>query len=342
LNIPYSKIDGGIAPPTSVRLEACSLCQLKCPLCPETQDKATTIIGQGYLSYKTFKAFIDNNPKINWVELASSGEAFLNPDLPKILEYTHTKKITTTINEGANLNYASDEALEALVKYETQVVRCAIDGVTQETYATYRVGGKLKNVIENVRKINTYKKKYRSSKPYLIFQFIVFGHNEHEMEKAALLANLLTMKISFRYNLLPDCMPVKNRSHVRGLIGYVDRRDYLKKTEKDYVRGVCHALWKSPQINWDGKLLGCSNNIRVIFSENVFDGNLLMHYNGEKIRYARQMLMGKAPPREDLPCLGCPMYEALKKFDNWITLDEIDNWLPPHERFIDESGSKAL
>ncbi|HEA68985.1 MAG TPA: radical SAM/SPASM domain-containing protein [Desulfobacterales bacterium] len=331
-----NKLGGAIALPTSIRLEACSLCQLKCPLCPETQDKTTTIIGRGYLSFETFKMFIGNNPYIRWVELASSGEVFLNPDLPKILEYTHAKKVSTTINDGANLNHASDEALEALVKFQTEVVRCAIDGITQETYSAYRVGGSLKKVIANIRKINAYKEKYRSSKPYLIFQFIVFGHNEHEMEKATLLANLLKMKISFRYNLLPDCMPVKNRGRVRGLIGYVDRRDYLKKTKKDYVRGVCHALWKSPQINWDGKLLGCSNNIRVIFSENVFNGNLLMHYNSEKMRYARQMLMGKAPPRKDMPCLGCQMYEALKKFDNWITTDEIKKWRPPYERLFNE------
>ena len=83
LNITHNQIDGAIAPPTSVRLEACSLYQLKCSLCPETQDKATTIIGQGYLSFEIFKMFIDNNPYIRWVELASAGEVFLNPDLPK-------------------------------------------------------------------------------------------------------------------------------------------------------------------------------------------------------------------------------------------------------------------
>jgi len=158
LNINHNQIDGAIAPPASVRLEACTLCQLRCPLCPGARDETGTAIGLGYLPYKTFKAFIDNNPKINWVELASSGEVFMNPDLSKILKYAHANKVATTINEGANLNYADDEALEALVKYKSEVLRCAIDGVTQETYATYRIGGKLKNVINNIKKINAYKK----------------------------------------------------------------------------------------------------------------------------------------------------------------------------------------
>jgi len=327
---------GAIATPTSIRLEACSLCQLQCPLCPGTRDETGTAIGRGYLPFETFKVFIDSNPHIRWVELASSGEVFLNPDLPKILEYAFVRKIATTINEGANLNHAADEALEALVKYETEVVRCAIDGVTQETYAMYRVGGNLNNVLANIQKINAYKEKYQTPKPHLVLQFIVFDHNEHEMEKAAVLARMLKMKIVFRHNWLPDCMPVKDRNRVRRLVGSVDRNDYLEKTGRDFVRGVCYALWKSPQVNWDGKLLGCSNNRWVVFSENVFEGDLASHFNSEKIRYARQMLMGKKPPRDDMPCLNCQMYEALKRYDNWITTDEIANWHPPHERLFDE------
>jgi len=260
----------------------------------------------------------------------------LNPNLPKILGYAHAGDIMTTVNNGANLNDATDEALEALVKFETAVLRCSIDGVTQETYGAYRVDGNLKNVLANIQKINAYKEKYRSLKPHLIFQFIVFGHNEHEMEQAAVLARVLKMKITFRHNRVPDCMPVKDRTRVRNRLGSADRYEYLEKSGKDYVRGSCHALWKSPQINWDGKLLGCANNCWVAFSENVFEGDLASNLNSEKIRYARQMLMGKKPLREDMPCLYCKRYEALKRYDNWITAEEIDNWRPPHERLFDE------
>jgi hypothetical protein len=132
-------------------------------------------------------------------------------------------------------------------------------------------------------------------------------------------------------------MPVKNPEHVSKYIGYADRNDYLEKTGKDFARGVYHSLWKSPQINWNGKLLGCSENRWVVFSEDVFEGDLALYYNNERIRYARQMLMGKKPPREDMPCLKCRTYEALKRSDKWITTDEIDNWCPPHERLLNES-----
>ena len=48
------------------------------------------------------------------------------------------------MDDGVNLNHASGDALEALVAYQVVRLRVSIDGVTQETYQRYRVGGKSK------------------------------------------------------------------------------------------------------------------------------------------------------------------------------------------------------
>lgn len=329
LNINHNQIDGAIAPPTSVRLEACTLCQLQCPLCPGAlEGKYRSIAGKGYLPAESFRTFVDNNPHIRRIELSSQGEVFLNPDLPKILGYAHARNIMTTINNGANLNHAADDALEALVKFKTAVVRCAVDGVTQETYAAYRVGGKLKNVLANIQKINAYKEKYRSSKPHLIFQFIVFGHNEHEMEQAMLLSKMLKMSFSFRLNRVPGFMPVKNRDRMRKLIGYADRGEYLEELERNYIKNACLMLWKFPQINWDGKLLGCPCNKWGFYAENVFEDNLAACLNNEKMRYTRQMLMGKKQPRDDTLCMKCAGYASLKRYDKWVTKTEVKSYSP--------------
>ncbi|MBI3582259.1 MAG: hypothetical protein HY098_09355, partial [Nitrospinae bacterium] len=59
----------------------------------------------------------------------------------------------------------------------------SIDGTTQETYEHYRVGGELQKVIEGTKNILTWKKKLRSKKPYVIFQFLVVRPNEHQAEE---------------------------------------------------------------------------------------------------------------------------------------------------------------
>jgi len=155
-------------------------------------------------------------------------------------------------------------------------------------------------------------------------QFIVFGHNENEMEKAILLSKMLKMEIAFKLNRLPDLLPVKDRERVRKIICYADRNEYLWKQRRSYVRSACFALWKKPQINWDGKLIGCRINKWGIYAKNVFKDDLTTCLNNEKMRYARQMLMGKKPPRDDICCLNCNVYESMKEYNDWIREGEIE------------------
>ena len=86
----------------------------------------------------------------------------------------------------------------------------------------------------------------------------------------------------------------------------------------------CRQLWKSPQINWDGKLLGCARNIWAVYAENVFQGELIGHLNNEKICYARRMLMGKAPPKADVTCVHCSVHKSIQEAEDWITEEESD------------------
>lgn len=309
--------------PASIRIETCSLCQLRCVLCPRTRGKAEEIIGKGYLKVDHFKSLIDRNPQIRKVELGNFGEVFLNPELPQILRYAFENEVVTEIDEGVNLNDATEEALEALVKYQTARVRCAIDGVTQETYQRYRVGGNLKKVIRNIERINVLKTKYGSLNPLLVFQFVVFGHNEHEMGGAVLLAKMLNMEMSFKLNCYTDALRVKNPDRVRRFLGYADRTEYSERERRHYMRHQCYEMWLSPQINWDGKLLGCSRNIWGIYVENVFEEDLLSCINNEKMRYAREMLMGRKPLRQDMPCARCGVFKTLVEYDNWITESEL-------------------
>ena len=204
-------------------------------------------------------------------------------------------------------------------------VRCAIDGVTQETYQKYRVGGDLNKVIRNIHKINALKERYRSSTPDLILQFVLFGHNRHELEKAALLAKMLKMDFFPRLNYSTDAftLSVQQRESIRQSLGYADRKDYLEKRGRNYLREACYHLWQDPQIGWDGELLGCGCNQYGTFSGNVFKEGLVPCINNEKMQYARQMLMGRMPPRKDIPCVRCDSYRSMVQFGNWITETEI-------------------
>ncbi len=309
--------------PTAIHLDACSVCQLECPLCPTAEGRS--IIGQGCLAFEDFKRLIDHNPWIREVAFANHGEIFLNKELVQILQYAHEKNVSLDMNNGVNLNHASEEALNAIVKYQVADLRVSIDGITQETYQIYRVGGNLKRVIDNIRRINHYKAVYRSAKPRLVFQFIPFGHNEHEMEGARLLARLLNMQMGFKLNRVPDVFAVRDSERVRRHVGYTDREEYLAREGENYVRGICYQMWIKPYIAWSGKLLGCWKNVWGVYADNVFVDDLVGCINNEKMQYAREMLMGSKSLRTDIPCLKCPVYRDMLEYGNWITENEVSN-----------------
>ncbi len=166
--------------PTSIRLEASSFCQLRCPSCPTTSGAIHPAVGSGFLRLENFRRLLDANPTLKQIELSNYGEIFLNPDLPRILELADGRGVTLSASNGVNLNTARPEALEALVKYRLRAMSCSIDGASAATYEVYRVRGNCATVIANIRTINEHKRRYRSPFPVLRWQFVVFGHNEHE------------------------------------------------------------------------------------------------------------------------------------------------------------------
>ena len=307
--------------PSRIRLEACTHCQLSCGMCKTMGD--LPIYGKGSLAPENFRALLERNPWIRRVELGNFGEVLLNRSLPELLRIAQKHGVITEIDEGLNLNDASEEALEALVTCGTARIRCAVDGVTQEVYEKYRVGGNLRKVLHNIQRLNALKQRHGSATPHLIFQFIIFPHNQHQVERAKLLARMLNMEIAFKLDQMSYGQATPESEVARRLTGYSSRADFLAKQKNYYIPIHCHELWLSPQINWDGKLLGCSRNFRKSYDDNCFEGDLLDHLNGERISYAREMLMGRRPLREDLPCGDCAVYAARLEHATWVTEEDL-------------------
>jgi MoaA/NifB/PqqE/SkfB family radical SAM enzyme len=290
-------------------LDASSQCQLKCPLC-STAKKQTGITGSGYLKFEDFRNFVQKHPLIKRIELSNWGEIFLNPDLEKILEHGYSHQIKLTANNGVNFNSVSDALIEALVKYQMQSMLVSIDGATQSTYQQYRIGGNLQKVIENIERLNFYKHRYNQKIPVLKWQFILFGHNEHELPTAKKMARDLGMKFNVKLNGDPDYSPIKNINQAVAECGYESWNDYLEQTGS--IRNhSCYQLWETPVINWDGKLVGCCRN-RYDHFGNVFIEGIGKCIRSEKYLYTKKMLMGKAPPRDDIPCMSCQIFNVMR------------------------------
>jgi MoaA/NifB/PqqE/SkfB family radical SAM enzyme len=148
-----------------VALELSTACQLKCPSCPTATGVIAKSLGAGFLTVADFRKFLQEHPWVSDIELSNWGEAFLNPDLEQILCHAYRHHVALRIDNGANLDRASDRVLKAVVKYKLRSLSCSIDGASQEVYSVYRVKGDFDRVIGHIRQINAFKKKYRSPYP---------------------------------------------------------------------------------------------------------------------------------------------------------------------------------
>ena len=293
----------------SINIAVSNLCQLNCPICQIWRIREK--VGSGYLKFKVFKKFVDAYPNFKNIEIAGLGEIFLNPELDSIIEYAYAKKINLTGLVGVNLNDVSEKTIEYLVRYQFKSLNVSIDGASNNVYQIYRKGGDIAKVIDNIKKINYYKCKYKTTYPELGWQFIVFGHNEHELPAARKMAKELNMGFYPTFNSEPAYFPIKDKEFVRAQMGFKSMEEWEDRQKYSWPKhylAVCNQLLTHPQINWDGRLLGCTCN-KVPFPANVFELGLEKAMKNESYVYAKKMLSGKVKGREDIPCFDCAAYK---------------------------------
>ena len=295
--------------PVRVGIDASTICQLNCKTCyMRLSDYGD--VGRGYLKFADFKRFVDRCNNIISIEISNSGEPLLNPDLVDIISYAHEKEILLTANNGVNFNTVTDELLETLVKCRFHSIKISIDGASQPVYSQYRRRGDIDRVFENIRKLIRIKKDNSSQYPILIWQYVLMDHNECEIEAAKQIASELGMRIEFKLSW--DGFHPSDPERVEKLTGlYLGGSNAIKyKLPK---MKICKQLFLSPQVNWDGRLLGCCYVYKSDFGVNVFDDGLEGALNLPEFRKSQKRVSGDFSQslHKDNPCRRCSVMKKL-------------------------------
>lgn len=326
---------------SEVSIDFSTICQLRCVECSTSKGITHNgIVGRGQLPYDDFVTFIDNNPEIKRMEMSNWGEIFLNKDITRIIKYAFEKGITLYCGNGTNFNDVEEETLEALVKYRVEYLNLSIDGATQETYEKYRVRGNLSKVFHNIERLNFYKEKYKSDFPKLSWQFVIFGHNEHELPLVKELCKKYNMAFNPKLNY-SSFSPVINRDFVRkeSGLGVADRQEY-KEMHKHEYKAPCYHCFASPQINWNGDILGCSVNKWKTLG-NVKTMSVVEWTESESFKSLVSVLFNGKECPENLPCYHCPNYQNKKGLP--LTLEEMSeymNYVAPALRNKNKDGTE--
>lgn len=319
-----------IKPTKHLTIEINTSCSLRCPGCPASIPRQkvhpeNNIIGRGSLNIADLRRLLDKNKQISLIDISSRGEPLLAPDLRDIIDLATARGIDLRCDSGTTLNGIYDPSvIPALVSSGFLSLTCAIDGATKDVYEKYRAGGSIEKALSFISQINALKTFYNTRLPVLTWQYIVFGHNEHEIAKARKMAEERGMIFTTKMAWDSTYSPIRDRALVARETGweYLTREEYLAGTGRDYIRSVCYSLWRSPRVNWNGDILGCCWNDWKTFGANAFHDGYIPAINNERLSLAKRMLLGEIGPVDEVPCATCPMYRSLRDTGNYLTEKE--------------------
>ena len=122
-------------------IDTTNICQLKCPLCHT--GLGTIDRDKGIMHFETYTKTIDQiKDYCVWLSLYSWGEPFLNRRIHEFVAYAHQNRIATIMSTNLN-KPLTPEMADNIIKSGLDVMIVSLDGVTQEVYEKYRVGGRL-------------------------------------------------------------------------------------------------------------------------------------------------------------------------------------------------------
>jgi hypothetical protein len=115
-----------------------------------------------------------------------------------------------------------------------------------------------------------------------------------------------------KMNYGPEFSPLKDEQRVLEIVARIDGvplRGLEKRLAADnYNLGFCSQVWMTPQINWDGKLLGCCVNSTTGLG-NVFESGLEAAIESPAYRRLKRVLNGQEEAGPDVPCGSCVVYQ---------------------------------
>jgi len=169
--------------PPYLKVEPTTFCHMACPGCAHGDAELKKVLSDRaeHLRVEEFKRLID--PIANAVlgiSLSLRGEPLLGRELLGITEYAHSKNIAVSFPSNLSVKL-SEQRVARLVKSGVDAIYVSLDGATEETYRQYRRGGDFHLVIRNVEAIAKMKLRVRRSRPRLIWKFVIFEHNKHEV-----------------------------------------------------------------------------------------------------------------------------------------------------------------
>lgn len=276
--------------PISISIEPTTSCNLRCPECPSGLRSFTRPTGM--LNMTSFQQIINQLwSTLSYLTFYFQGEPYLHPLFLDMISYASQRGIYTATS--TNAHYLNNDVARKTVESGLDRLIISIDGTSQETYESYRIGGQLHKVIAGTENILSWRKRLKSKTPYIIFQFLVVKPNEHQIPEIYELANKLGVD-----RVVLKTAQVYDYQNGSALIPIQEKYSRYKKNAnglyslKNELLNHCWKMWHSCVITWDGKVVPCCFDKDAHFVLGDLNRNSFQEiWFGEKYNHFRNSLL---------------------------------------------------
>lgn len=241
--------------PVTISIEPTTACNLRCPECPSGLRAFSRPTGN--LTTDFFRRLIDElHRDLFYLYFYFQGEPYIHPGFLAMVRYAHERGLFTVTS--TNGHFLDDENARRTVESGLDRLIISVDGATQDTYAQYRVGGQLEQVLDGARRVVHWRRRLHARHPHIVFQFLVVRPNEHQIADIYRLAKsigadevkLKTAQV-YDYQNGHPLIPTQNR--------YARYHALPDGTwaPKHALTNHCWKLWHACVVTWDGLVVPC-------------------------------------------------------------------------------------
>lgn len=296
--------------PYILKIENTNICNLRCPLCYENRKEHNFEGARGFgrMKVEEFRKIVNElYPWVYRINLYGFGEPFLFREIFDMIRIATDQNISVAIT--TNFNTVNRKRIDKIIESGLEHLIISVDGIDQESYERYQVGGKFDTVINNMRMLLEAKEKRRAKYPFVDLQFLIMKHNVDLMDRATQLAHNLGVGIRFSrigvdLTNTKECEEWLPDLETRKKLNFEDQAILKQKTIP-----VCTWLYRTAFINWD---LGVSPCCNYYTGEGVYDfGNLRYQsfseiWNGQRYLEARRIFQdGEIDHNDNNICCKC-------------------------------------
>jgi hypothetical protein len=239
-------------PPITVSIEATNRCNLRCPMCPVSQDYHA--VSRGFMDLDLFREIVVQimpfRPRIS---MNIGGESTLHPQLPYMINRLVQAGMSVCVDTNA-ATLKPEQMRDLIGSGLTEIVFC-LDGASAESYEAIRVRGRFDQTVANIRAFLDLRRALGSGTPHTVVKNIQRWRPDADMATPAAYQRLFG-----------ECPPDEYRAtwmdHWPG-----DHRDRLVEPyqvepfDEDGYQ-PCMNLWKNLPISWDGRVYVCCLDLK--------------------------------------------------------------------------------